>query len=165
MGTSWSAQGNHWESPSVPPRRAPLPKTMDSLLLIACFPLPLYLFDLFIYLFLTFIYFWDRDRAWTGEGQRGRHRIWNRLQALSCQHRARRGAQTHGPWDHDLSQSWLLNWLSHPGAPSFSTFKNLSFSVALWNSPLLARRDTARFMNRLIKSVRYQNILGWIFAT
>uniref|UniRef100_A0ABI7ZXC6 Prefoldin subunit 1 n=1 Tax=Felis catus TaxID=9685 RepID=A0ABI7ZXC6_FELCA len=29
--------------------------------------------------------------------ERGRHRIQNRLQALSCQHRARRGARTHRP--------------------------------------------------------------------
>ena len=53
----------------------------------------------FIKIFLMFIYFWERerDRIWVGKGQkgRGRHRVWNRLQALSCQHRARRGAQTH----------------------------------------------------------------------
>ena len=49
--------------------------------------------------------------------ERGRHRIWNRLQALSCQHRARCGARTHGPRNHDLSQSRPLNQLSHPGAP------------------------------------------------
>ena len=54
-----------------------------------------------------------------GEGQRERdtHRIWNRLQSLSCQHRAQRGAPTHELWDHDLSQSWMLNRLSHPGSP------------------------------------------------
>uniref|UniRef100_A0ABI7WS08 Ubiquitin-like domain-containing CTD phosphatase 1 n=1 Tax=Felis catus TaxID=9685 RepID=A0ABI7WS08_FELCA len=34
--------------------------------------------------------------------ERGRHRIGNRLQALSRQPRARRGAQTHGPRDRDL---------------------------------------------------------------
>ena len=49
--------------------------------------------------------------------ERGRHRIRSRLQALSCQHRARHGAQTREPWDHDLSWSRTLNWLSHPGAP------------------------------------------------
>ena len=41
--------------------------------------------------------------------ERGRHRIGSRLQALSSQHRARRGAQTHELRDHDLSQSWTLN--------------------------------------------------------
>ena len=55
--------------------------------------------------------------------ERGRHRIWSRLQALSCQHRARprtwthRLAPTHRPWDHDLSWSPKLNRLSHPGTP------------------------------------------------
>ena len=54
-----------------------------------------------------------------GEGQRerGRHRIGSRLQALSCQHRAPRGAPTHELGDHDLSGSQRLNRLSHPGAP------------------------------------------------
>ena len=50
-------------------------------------------------------------------GERERHRIGTRLQALNCQHRARRGARTHELWDDDLSQSRALNWLSHPGAP------------------------------------------------
>ena len=49
--------------------------------------------------------------------ERGRHRIQSRLHALSCQHRARRRARTHGLWDHDLRWSWTLNRLSHPGAP------------------------------------------------
>ena len=63
----------------------------------------------------------ERDREWAGEGQRerGRRRIWSRLQALSCWHRAWRGARTQEPWDHDLSWSQMLNQLSHPGVPSF----------------------------------------------
>ena len=55
----------------------------------------------------------ERDRAWAGEGQRGRHRIRSRLQTLGCQHRAWHGAQTHEPWDHDLSRSRMPNRLSH----------------------------------------------------
>ena len=55
--------------------------------------------------------------------ERGRHSIRNRLQALSCQHRARRGARTHRPRDHDLSRSRSLNRLSHPGAPMCKLFK------------------------------------------
>ena len=55
------------------------------------------------------------EQEWRRE--RGRHRIGSRLQALSCQPRARRGARTHRPWDHDLSRSRTLNWLSHPDAP------------------------------------------------
>ena len=59
-----------------------------------------------------------------GGSKSGRHRIWNRLQALSCQHRARHGAQTHGRWDHDLSRSQTLNWPSHPGVPVVFIFKD-----------------------------------------
>ena len=74
----------------------------------------------FFLIFLMFIYFWDRERpSMNGGGsERGRHRIWNRLQALSCQHSARRGARPQGLRDHDLSRSRPLNRLSHPGAPS-----------------------------------------------
>ena len=55
--------------------------------------------------------------------ERGRHRIWNRLQALSCQHRAQRRARTHGPRDHDLSWSRTFNRLSHPGTPNCCSFR------------------------------------------
>ena len=47
-----------------------------------------------------------RDRARAGVGtEREGDRIRSSLQALSCQHRARRGARTHGPRDHDLSRA------------------------------------------------------------
>ena len=65
-----------------------------------------------------FVYFWEReDRVQAGEGPKGRHRIWSRFQALSCQHRPWCGARTHEQQDHDLSQNWMLNQLSHPGTP------------------------------------------------
>ena len=65
-----------------------------------------------------FIYLWERDRARVGEGrERGRPRIGSRLQARSCPHRAQHGVQTHEPWDHDPSQSWVPNQLNHPGTP------------------------------------------------
>ena len=60
---------------------------------------------------------WDRSELGRGR-ERGVHRIQSRLQALSCQHRGRRGAWTHEPWDHDLSWSRMLTWLRHPGAPT-----------------------------------------------
>ena len=63
----------------------------------------------------------ERQSVSKGGGrEKGRHRIQSRLQALSCQHRARHGAPTHRPWDHDLSRSLRLTQLSHPGAPIFS---------------------------------------------
>ena len=77
------------------------------------------------FLFLMCIYFWERAHkreCERGRGrERGRHRIGSRLQALSCQHRARCRAHTHKPWDHDLSRSQMLNWLSHPGTPAWIT--------------------------------------------
>ena len=39
------------------------------------------------------------------------------------------GAWTYEPWDHDLSWSWMLNRLSHPGAPRYANFK---FWSSLW---------------------------------
>ena len=66
------------------------------------------------------VYFWERETETEhelGRGrERGRHRSQSRLQALSCQHRAQYRARTHKRWDLDLSQSWTLNRLSHPGA-------------------------------------------------
>ena len=70
---------------------------------------------------------WGRGREWR------RRRIWSRLQALSCQHRAWRGTQTHEPWDRDLSRSRMLNQLSHPGAPRVSSLLTIS-NKCLWNT-------------------------------
>ena len=77
----------------------------------------------FRYIFLMFYLFLGQRETEHERGrgrERGRHRIGNRLQVPSCQHRARHGAQTHELWDHDLSWSQPLNWLSHPGAPHSS---------------------------------------------
>ena len=80
-------------------------------------------------------YIWERQRQSTrgggAEKERGRPRIRSRTQAPSCQHRAQRGAQTHKPRDHDVSQSWMLNRLSHPGAPGIGPFFKVS-SRPMW---------------------------------
>ena len=60
---------------------------------------------------------------WAEEEQRERE-TQNLKQALSCWHRAQRGACTHKLWDHDLSWSPSLNQLSHPGAPQIFLFLN-----------------------------------------
>ena len=65
-----------------------------------------------------FLFFWESMSGVVGGRETGRHRMGSRLQAPSCQHRARRRAQTHGPRDRDLSRSRMLNRLNHPGAPS-----------------------------------------------
>ena len=77
----------------------------------------------------------DRDREWAGEGgERGRHRIQRRLQALSCQHRSQRGARTHEPWDHDLSWGQMLNQLTHPSAPKAAYKTSSSFTkIRSWH--------------------------------
>ena len=75
--------------------------------------------------FLTFIFERERERDWErkgGSAEGERHRIGSRLQALSCQYRATGGGQTHKPWDHDQSQSPMLNRLSHPGVPNVYLF-------------------------------------------
>ena len=59
-----------------------------------------------------------------GGVERGGDRIPSRLQAPSRQHRAWCGVRTHKPWDHDLSRSWALKRLSHPGGPVPSFLKS-----------------------------------------
>ena len=71
---------------------------------------------------LTFIFLSQRVSEGRKGRERGRYRIWSRLHALSCRHRAWCGTQTHKPWDHDRSWSWTLSWLSHPGAPKSKVF-------------------------------------------
>ena len=77
------------------------------------------LYFIFFNFFNVYLFLRQRETEHEqGKGrERGRHRIRSRLQALSHQPRARRGARTHGPWDCDLSWSRTLYRLSHPGAP------------------------------------------------
>ena len=77
-----------------------------------------------------FIYF----LRW-GEGrERWRHRIQSRLQVLSCQRRAWCQARTHEPCDHDLSWSWMVNRLSHPGTPTMKLSDNFSTFLRDWKN-------------------------------
>ena len=83
----------------------------------------LIVFKLFFFFFNVYLFLREGERQSASRGEaerereRGRHRIRSRLRAPSCQHRARRGARTHRPRDHDPSRSRTLNRLSHPGAP------------------------------------------------
>ena len=96
-----------------------------------------FLYDSVVFLkhFLFFIYFWvcEREREHTcmsgGGAEREREgdtesEAGSRPWAPNCQGRAQCRAWTHGLWDHDLSWSQLLNWLSHSGAP-FVVFYNI----------------------------------------
>ena len=68
----------------------------------------------YIYFYIFFLIFFQRFYLFLGQRetehergrgrQRGTHRIGNRLQALSHQPRARRGARTHGQRDRDLAE-------------------------------------------------------------
>ena len=99
---------------------------------------------LFFFKFFFFfnIYLFLRQRETEHEQgrvrKRGRHRIGNRLQALSGQHRARRGARTHGPRDHDLIWSQTLNRPSHPGAPGLSSLYPWDSESVQHFSPLIS---------------------------
>ena len=76
------------------------------------------------------MFIFERERERERGRERGRHRIWSRLQALSWQYGAWCGAQTREPWDYELSWSWTLNWLSHPGSPI--TFLIVTGFCPLW---------------------------------
>ena len=62
---------------------------------------------------LVFVYFWE-SMIGGGIEEEGTEDL---KRPLHWQQRARYGALTHEPWDHDLSQRQTLNPLSHPGAP------------------------------------------------
>ena len=100
----------------------------------------------FILLYLINVYLFLRERETEleqGRGTgRGRHRIWSSPQALSCQHRARRGAWTHELWDHDLSLSQTLNQLSHPRTSGLYVFcfDTVRHTQHQWSSPAKKER-------------------------
>ena len=64
----------------------------------------------FFFFFNIYLFLGQRETEHErGRGrERGRHRIGNRLQALSHQSRAWRGARTHGPRDRDLAEVGCL---------------------------------------------------------
>ena len=88
------------------------------------------------------IYFWEREREGTSEwGAETEGERENTSQAL-VNAEPKAGLQftqfrtrTHEPQDHDLSQSWILNRLSNPGAPkipiSYQTYSLQIFSPIL----------------------------------
>ena len=75
--------------------------------------------SMFFKIFLMFTYLWERENAHTSglRAERGRHKIWSRLQGLKRQHRAQHGAGTQ---THEI-MTWakavcLPNWATQ--APS-----------------------------------------------
>ena len=126
-----------------------------------------------MFFFFLNVYFWDRERQSMngGRSERGRHRIRNRLQALSCQHRAWRGARTHGPQDHDLSRSRPLNRLSHPGTPVVVVLKYIYklphilpcpfpwLYTGCCDSPVMHTRHLAEMILETSKAMPQNNLL------
>ena len=81
------------------------------------------------------------------------------------------GAWTQEPWDHDLSWSWMLNWLSHPWAPflvfnySMPTRVLISvFPTALtaFNIQNLLIFSTVYFLLFLLEYKFCSRVLGWL---
>ena len=93
------------------------------------------------------VYFWDREREKEreiiseGKSEREGDRIWSRLQALSCQSSVLTAQSLTRGLNSRIVRSWpelswMLNQLSHPGAPKFVLF----FYVYLF----LRERETER---------------------
>ena len=103
------------------------------------------LFILLQTFFKCLFFLFERDTEYKqGRGrERRRHRIQSRLQAPSCQHRARHGAGTHDLWDHDLSWSQMLNWLNHPGGPAYVIFEKELYVLSGDHVTNASRRETS----------------------
>ena len=67
--------------------------------------------------FLKMFTIFERENASRGGTERGGQKIQSRLHADSSQPDVC-GGWTHEPWDHDLNQNQMFNWLSHPCAPT-----------------------------------------------
>ena len=87
------------------------------------------LFFLNFFFFNVYLFLGQRETEHErGRGrERGRHRIGNRLQALSHhQHRARRGARTPGPRDRDLAEVGRFTDCATQ-APQYSSLKEKTY--------------------------------------
>ena len=95
-----------------------------------------FLIFLFVCLFLR-----ERECMSRGGAERGRHRIWSRIQAQRCQHRAWHGVWTHQMWDHDLSRRQTFNRLSQPGSPPVLKFYDYKIPPSSWIPILIEMSD------------------------
>ena len=89
----------------------------------------------------------QRDRAWAGEGQRDRDRIWSTLWAPSCQHRAPCGAWTCEQWNHDLSRSQMLNQLATQAPIICFVFQIPHAGETIWYLPFSVWLISLRIMS------------------
>ena len=93
-----------------------------------------------IFIFPTILFYLFMGQRETeherGRGrERGRLRIGTRLQALSHQPRARRGARTHGPRDRDLAEVGRLTNCATQAPHMSPIFKPCRPHLVRWGSP------------------------------
>ena len=124
-GSKLSAQSPTRSSNPWTMRSWPEPK-LDTTNWATQAPLFIYFFNVYLFLRET-----ETEHKRVRGGERGRHRIRSRLQALSCQHRAQRRG---GPTNHEIMTwakirhltNWatqaLLAWFSYLGFYFFLTF-------------------------------------------
>ena len=86
----------------------------------------------------------------------------SRLWAVSWQHRAWDGSQTHEQWHHELSWSWVLNQLSHPAAPDGMCFRDAwVFGGERWRNDLEATTDRKENIYRPPDYAKGQKLPLW----
>ena len=84
------------------------------------------------------MFIFERESAQAEEGQREMETQNLKLAlGFDCQHRALRRAWTHGQWPHDLRQSWMLDWLSHPSHPYATIFKDFLYGPSDFKEALV----------------------------
>ena len=84
-----------------------------------------------LYLFLKILFIWERKRAHKSGWKVGRWGEEAGSPLIGAPHKG----SIPWSWNHELSQRQVLNWLRHPGAPTFRTLIHLGLlylSVLHW---------------------------------
>ena len=82
-----------------------------------------------ILLKILFIYLRETERSQAGGGAEGEGEA---SSPLSKEPNLGLRGLIPGPWDHDLSQREVINWLSHPGVPWIACFLMLNDRSSLY---------------------------------
>ena len=85
-----------------------------------------------LFSFLTFLFIFERQSMSGGGAERWGDTESQAASRLSAVSREPGAARTHEPWDHDLSGSGTINWLSHPGIPWDDFFKHKIFVFEIY---------------------------------
>ena len=109
------------------------------------------------------VYLFLRERETEHEQGRGRDRgRHNPRQAPGSELSAQSPTKgLNSPWDHDLSWSWMINPLSHPGARYSSFFMShllISISFLLW---FLTTSSSYLLMNK----ASWNKVYFWVIST